>query len=208
MENTERLIAKWEAEHLEAERLRAAQQESLRLESERQAAEQTMSQVLSRKAAIQTFGRTSANLGGARVVVDFSSGVAESHLAELRIKAKERLSIQHPGINLDAPGFLGLVKLEVRKMLKSKATRIYVWKMDDCDFIAAETLESAAKWYGELVGPPMNGEREIEECDQSTIMRSTLGPDGESFTFADQIEKMKAAGEAFPAVIAIDSHYS
>lgn len=211
VENTERLIAKLEAEHLEAERLRAAQQEALRLEAERQAAEQvrqTMSHILSRKAANQAFRRRPVNFEGARVVADFASGVAESELAELRIKAKERLSIQHPGINLDSPGFVGLVNLEVRQMLRSKDNRMYVWKMDDCDFVAAETLEAAAKWYGELVGPPIDGEREIEECDLSTTMRSTFGPDGESFTFADQIEKMKAAGEAFPAVIAMDSHYS
>lgn len=210
LENTERLIAKLEAEHLEAGRLRADQQESLRLESERQAAEQvqhTMSQILSRKAAIQAFGRTSANFS-AGAVVNFSSGVPESQLIELRIKAKERLSILYPDINLAAPGFQGLVYLEVKKMLKSQATRMYVWKMDDCDFIAAETLGAANKWYDELVGPPMNGFREVVECDQSTMMQGTLSQDGKSFTFADQIEKMKAAGDTFPAVIAIDSQYS
>ena len=84
-----------------------------------------------------------------------------------------------------------------------------VWKMDDCDFVAAETVEVATVWYNNHVGPSVDGDdREVDEYALSTSMRASASPDAEARTFAEIIEKMTVAGESFPAIIAMDAHYA
>jgi len=86
-----------------------------------------------------------------------------------------------------------------------------VFKMDDCDFVAADSRDTAIAWYDGHVGPHAGEEgteREIEEYELFTAMRAGLHPESQSFTFAEQIAAMQAAGETFPAVIAMDAHYA
>lgn len=85
-----------------------------------------------------------------------------------------------------------------------------VWKFDDCDYVAAKSLEEAVHWYDEQFGAPLGGEREIEEYGIDTEMAADESGqgDGRRMTFQKRIEELRAEGETFPAVIGFDSHYA
>lgn len=83
-----------------------------------------------------------------------------------------------------------------------------VWKFDDCDFVAAETLAEALAWYLEETG--VTPEEITEESLDQTVWTGETpdDPEGERVSFSDYIERVRAAGEAFPQVIAVDGHYA
>ena len=87
-------------------------------------------------------------------------------------------------------------------------TQMQVWKFDDCDYVAAKTLEDAKAWYDEQYGPPVGDERMIEEEPLEQTMREGQGLGALEITLAERIAKLQAAGQTFPCVIAIDAHYA
>lgn len=84
-----------------------------------------------------------------------------------------------------------------------------VWQFDDCDFVAAHTLDEAKSWYDLQCGPSDDADgREIEEYPLTVSMRDGITVDAPQITFAEKITKMLAAGESFPTIIAMDAHYA
>lgn len=82
-----------------------------------------------------------------------------------------------------------------------------VWKLDDCDYVAGETLEEVLAWYKNETGVV------IEEHDETSLQMmgytgEAPGAGGETLTFFEMIERAKAAGESFPQVLGTDSYYA
>lgn len=111
LENTERLIAALEAEHHEAEAAREAQ----RLQAEREA-------VAKAKATASRLLQHRGRYGRSRIppVIDILSSVAESELSKIRMDARAHVQAENPGVNIDAPGWTGLVEAEVRRIVRSR----------------------------------------------------------------------------------------
>ncbi|MYM92368.1 hypothetical protein [Duganella vulcania] len=82
-----------------------------------------------------------------------------------------------------------------------------VWLVDDCDYVAARTLESASEWYDLEVGAPLGGPRKFKEISTTASIRLDPSPDGVDATMADRIRLLHRAGVAFPAIIAGDGPY-
>lgn len=104
--NTAALVAMLETEHDDVERARhvregAVRATALRLQDERAVRGTT------------AFARPGAAMAG-RPQPDLPA----AEMAKLREQAKERLRAIHPGVDLDSPGYIGLVTLEVRKLLR------------------------------------------------------------------------------------------
>lgn len=114
LRNTEQLIATLELEHNEAEKRRVEE----RLEAERLAIEH-------RKLMASRVPQAGGRFGGygrSRIppVIDILAGVSESELAKLRLEAKVLLQAENPGVNLDSPGWSGLVEAEVRRIVRRR----------------------------------------------------------------------------------------
>jgi hypothetical protein len=115
VENTGRFIERLEAERAEFERMEALRIEAKRLEDERRLA--------IKRQYHETLTAAKANRNN-RFVVPEKSAINQSHVPDnermqvLLRDAKVKLRAQHPGIDVDSPGWSGLVLLEVRKMLK------------------------------------------------------------------------------------------
>jgi len=78
-----------------------------------------------------------------------------------------------------------------------------VWKLDDCDFVAGETLDEVIKWYEGYTGNKVDQD-DAEECSLDMIMNTTEGPpdpDNERITFAKAIERGHQSG-SFPCILA------
>lgn len=111
LENTERLLATLEAEHIQAEKEREAQ----RLKAEREAAEQlkaAASRILSARAQHRT--------QKIPPVIDILAGVPAAELAKIRIEATTLVQAENPGVNLEAPGWSGLVEAEIRRIVRRR----------------------------------------------------------------------------------------
>lgn len=113
LENTGRLIAILEAEHLEAERLSEAQ----RLAAAARAAERAQNQAtqIGRKVGYPIPGRSATRPSPG---FNDTRNISASELAELRKQAKDKLQAENPSIDLNSPGWAGFVNLEVRRLLK------------------------------------------------------------------------------------------
>ena len=78
-----------------------------------------------------------------------------------------------------------------------------VWRIDDCDFVAGETLDEVIKWYEGYTGNKADPD-DAQECSLDTIMNTTEGPhdpDNERITFAEAIERERRSG-SFPCILA------
>lgn len=80
-----------------------------------------------------------------------------------------------------------------------------VWKLDDCDFVAAETLDEAIKWYEGYTGVKVDSD-DASEASLETVMNTTEGPhdpDNERITFAEAIEReRRLESGSFPCLLA------
>lgn len=91
-----------------------------------------------------------------------------------------------------------------------------VWRFDDCDYVAAETLEQAREWYvrehfcdieGRLTehGAAWIADMEVEgPLDLETNHMNTEEPGepgNERITFAEGIRRHSTSGGTFPAVL-------
>lgn len=80
-----------------------------------------------------------------------------------------------------------------------------VWRLDDCDFVAAETLDEAIKWYEGYTGNKVDP-HDARESSLDTIMNTTEGPhdpDNERITFAEAIEReSRLESGSFPRILA------
>jgi hypothetical protein len=105
IENTERLIEQFEQEHqaqiAEAERRRAL-----------------MASRLAQQAPVQTPQQRHAHQLAARAAQVVAT---PAQRAEAEAQARKTLGEQFPGVNLDLPGFKGLVSMEVDKILRKNA---------------------------------------------------------------------------------------
>ena len=81
-----------------------------------------------------------------------------------------------------------------------------VWKLDDCDYVAAETLDDALVWYKNETGV------DVEEWEEAELMtESNVSEEGEPpiiKTFAKMIEDAQANRERFPQILGTDSYYA
>lgn len=114
LENTERLVAQLEAEHIEAERIKE------RLEAERKEAERI------RTGAFDTqpfnrgrnlFGRPSFRSAS---VLDPLAGMSPDALTKIRQEAQAIVLAQNPGANLDAPDWSVIVDAEIRNIVRRR----------------------------------------------------------------------------------------
>jgi hypothetical protein len=84
---------------------------------------------------------------------------------------------------------------------------IKIFGMNDCDWVAARTIEEARDFYRTFVGKAAFEEYEEEGCEPHEEQRINNLPytDDEHpqpITFAEQLQRMIASGEQFPAFFA------
>lgn len=90
-------------------------------------------------------------------------------------------------------------------MIRSHTTK--VWKFDDCDYVAAETLDDALAWYKNETGV------EVEEWEEASLdtkgyTGEVPGDGGETMTFAEMIRRAQEAKERFPQILGTDPYYA
>ncbi len=79
-------------------------------------------------------------------------------------------------------------------------------KLDDCDYIAADSEEQAREHFKQQYG---QSAEECEQIDSSCMMnKAEQGRPPVMVTMQDQIDLRLAAGERLPFVVAIDGHYA
>jgi hypothetical protein len=86
---------------------------------------------------------------------------------------------------------------------------IQVWKFDDCDYVAAETLEQAREWYEREITMQPVEEVEDASLDQQYETADIEGDEpSRVLTARDYIAEKLAAGETFPQILGSDPHYA
>lgn len=80
---------------------------------------------------------------------------------------------------------------------------IMIFAMNDCDWVAARTVDEAISFYLSLNGENELGAKELSgtELDEHSYFLEHEGKRTHT-TFRDQLRKMVAAGESFPAFFA------
>ena len=85
----------------------------------------------------------------------------------------------------------------------------HVWKLDDCDYVAGETLKQVREWYErEIKGEPVE---EVEDAPLDMEGETADIEGGEPsrvMTFADMIAEKIADGQAFPQILGSDPFYA
>lgn len=80
-----------------------------------------------------------------------------------------------------------------------------VWKLNDCEYVAAESFDDAELWYHREVGEPIE---EWEEVQPSVTMNAAEeGEPPRTVTFQQRVEELRLSGEKFPAILAWGSYY-
>lgn len=79
-----------------------------------------------------------------------------------------------------------------------------VFKMNDCDWVAAESLEQAKKFALDDPGTEIEDPRELTDADMLRLKHS--GDDGVEYdppiTFKEELERNIADGVEFPCIFA------
>lgn len=114
LENTERFIASLESEHIAAEKAKEARQ----LEAE--AAERLQASARRTVPLRNPYGSRRRTGYGVPPVIDILSSVAEAELAQIRIEARRIVQASNPDVDLNAPGWSGLVEQEVRNIVRQR----------------------------------------------------------------------------------------
>ncbi len=112
LENTERLIAVLEAEHIETEKTKEVQ----RQDADREAAEKLMAvgRIMSSRGSPGAYGRRSSP------VIDILAGMSESQLTQIRAEVKATLQVANSSANLDALDWQVVVEAEVRNTVRRR----------------------------------------------------------------------------------------
>jgi hypothetical protein len=83
---------------------------------------------------------------------------------------------------------------------------IQIWKIGDCDWIAASNVEDAKRCLGEMIGEE-DLERAVEDdcyaiadadLDKLTVSEDEDDLEGSKVTFRESLERMKKEGKPFP----------
>lgn len=107
---------------------------------------------------------------------------------------------------LDNPKPIGTIRAERSSCAADDLLR--VWLVDDCDYVAAATLEGALEWYDLEVGAPLGGPRIVEEVAHSVTMQLPRGQGEITVTLRQRIEQLRSDGASFPAIIAESGGYT
>jgi hypothetical protein len=83
---------------------------------------------------------------------------------------------------------------------------IRVWKMHDCDYVAAESVFEAIEFY-ELHVPLKEGQARKFDLIYLTVMLSNPQVDSGYWSLKNKIWEMQMAGDPFPAFIEIADHF-
>ncbi len=84
---------------------------------------------------------------------------------------------------------------------------IYVYLIDDCEYVAAGSRDEAVAWYErEIKGDHVD---DVEDISLDTQMNIASEEDDPAIlaTFREVIAGMESTGETFPAVIASSGYY-
>ncbi len=80
---------------------------------------------------------------------------------------------------------------------------ISVWQFQECDFVAAESLEAAQEWYRRVItDEDVDEVRPVSVGQLMCTGESEDDPDGEMITFAEAIARHQAEGRTFPTILA------
>jgi hypothetical protein len=86
---------------------------------------------------------------------------------------------------------------------------VKVFRMNDCDWVAAPTLEEAKDWYQQTFRPTddeadlFDGPSEVDDTHMNGMLfRDEDGPETLTRTFREQLNLMIERGESFPAFFA------
>ena len=85
---------------------------------------------------------------------------------------------------------------------------MHVWKLQDCEYIAAETLDQAVNWYRGMFGEDPDPEliEEIPLTDK--VNAAEEGELVQLITFAEAVIELQGKGEKLPMIVGFDSHYA
>jgi hypothetical protein len=117
LENTDRLITALENEHLEAEKERETQRKQAALEEAEKLRAIRSGHTGDR--GLSALVNSGYRRGGPPAI-DLLAGIPKAELAKIRIEAKILVQASNPGVDLDAPGWTGLVEAEVRKLVRQR----------------------------------------------------------------------------------------
>lgn len=83
---------------------------------------------------------------------------------------------------------------------------IKIFVMNDCDWIAARSLEEAKTYYDQEIEADLDDPRELteEELDRKVFVESDEDdrPNGEAMAFREKLRRMVVAGDKFPTFFA------
>jgi hypothetical protein len=90
-----------------------------------------------------------------------------------------------------------------------------IWKLNDCEWYAAETLDDAKRALLETIGPPAEGQTEAEFFEEFLENPCEVGDEhldklkfvdedkpGEEITFRQELQRMISDGKEFPRFFA------
>jgi hypothetical protein len=81
-----------------------------------------------------------------------------------------------------------------------------VFAMNDCDWVAAETLEDAIKTYAQMIGTGFDPEDDLSDphalTDEQMDKLMFTDEDEKKRTFREQLNRMIEAGEELPGFFA------
>ncbi|HYD60558.1 MAG TPA: hypothetical protein VEC35_09400 [Noviherbaspirillum sp.] len=122
--HTDRFVSRLEFERLEAERIRAEierqraaeaearRQEEMRRETERR---------INRLAGVAHYGRRQVFVGPLarpRQDLDEATNIPVEELARLRKQARDIVQVANPGVDINAPGWAGLINVELKRLIR------------------------------------------------------------------------------------------
>ncbi len=90
--------------------------------------------------------------------------------------------------------------------------QIRVWKLDDCEYIAAYTLEDALEFYESLTGFKPSDMGDPWQVEEISITGEVNAADEDEppriLTFEQYIQEQMAKGDKVPMYVGCDPHYA
>ena len=82
--------------------------------------------------------------------------------------------------------------------------KVHVFEMNDCDWIAAETLEQARGYYKGIVGEDEEEARQLteEELGELVFVEGDDRDEGRHISFLQHLEELVSQGQQFPCYFA------
>lgn len=85
--------------------------------------------------------------------------------------------------------------------------QIRVWKLDDCEYVAAHTLDEALAWYESETGLKAAPEEAEEYALSSHVNAADEDEEPRIITFEQLIQEEQARGYGLPMFVGCDPHY-